>query len=129
MSVNRYHPKPAGGAPPATTGGEPTDPPDGTAEDWQSVPSAEEEAVVEVRWSDLCAMRDRIEELEGEVTGLRSEVRRLEAEVESTRRRNDATVDRYERLLERRTTTDTGDAPEEADDGGILAWVRRILTR
>jgi molecular chaperone GrpE (heat shock protein) len=74
-------------------------------------------------------MRDRIEELEGEVTGLRDELRRLEAEMESTRRRNDATVERYERLLERRTTTDTEDAPEEADDGGILAWVRRILTR
>jgi len=67
---------------------------DGTA--WQRVPAAAGETVP-VRWSDLTAMRRRIDRLEREVAALEGELTRSHA-----RRRR--VVERYETLLDRRET-------------------------
>lgn len=124
MSVDTDHPETERGDPPSAEGG-------GTAEsaddgDWESVPAATADGTVQVRWSDLYAMRARIEEPDDATSALRTEVRRLEAELESVRRQHDAAIDRYEKLLEQREAAETPE--DDAGDGrGVLGRIRRWL--
>lgn len=125
MSVNTDHPKTDGGDSPSANGR-------GTADaaadgdDWESVPAANEDGTVQVRWSDLHAMRGRIDELEGEVSDLQTELGRLEAEMASVRRQHDAAIDRYEELLEQRDVAETP-ADDAGDSRGVLGRIRRWL--
>jgi outer membrane murein-binding lipoprotein Lpp len=128
MSVDADHAKTDGGDPPSANGGGTSDPPDGAEESWQSVPAADRDGTVEVQWSDLRAMRSRIEDLDGEVTTLQEEVARLEGELEAMRRQHEAAIDRYEQLLADRATDEEGTS-DGGDDGGLLAWIRSLFGR
>jgi|APHM01.1.fsa_nt_gi hypothetical protein len=66
---------------------------------WQPVSTAPA-GTVPVRWTDLTAMRRRIDELE-------QERNHLAARLDQSRERRRRTVERYERLLERRPGAET----------------------
>jgi hypothetical protein len=94
--------------------------PGGDGTPWRGVPAVggeKGEPTVRVRWSDLRAMRARIDDLEGDVD-------RLEAELAATRRDADAAVDRYERLLTERARDDA--EPSLATDGGRAGLRSRV---
>lgn len=82
---------------------------------WHLVPTAPP-GTVPVEWRDLRAMRQRIDELE-------TERDRLEARLEQSRVRRRRTVERYERLLDRRPGTETTrPRVRAADDAGTGRW-------
>jgi outer membrane murein-binding lipoprotein Lpp len=128
MSVDADHAKTDGGDPPSANGGGTSDPPDGAEDSWESVPSASQDDTVQVEWSDLRAMRSRIEDLDGEVADLQDEVARLEGELEAMRRQHEAAIDRYEQLLAERAT-DEGRTGDGGDGGGVLGWIRGVFGR
>lgn len=120
MSVNTDHHKADGGETVGSDGADAAGPPrEATEADWRSVPPVGEEGTVAVEWSDLREMRGRIDDLEREVD-------RLEAELAAANRQREATIDRYERLLEKHRGT-TEETTTEGG-GGVLArvgrWVR-----
>ncbi|PSQ38554.1 hypothetical protein BRD10_03920 [Halobacteriales archaeon SW_12_71_31] len=90
---------------------------DGTA--WQRVPAASGETVP-VRWSDLKAMRRRIDTLEREVAA-------LEGELTSSRERRQRVVDRYETLLDRRGREAWGETVPRSG-GTATATERAVAT-
>jgi hypothetical protein len=88
---------------------------DGTA--WQRVPAASGETVP-VRWSDLKAMRRRIDALEREVAA-------LEGELTGSRERRRRVVDRYEALLDRRGREAWGETVPRS--GGTATAAERVV--
>jgi len=82
----------------------------GEVQTWHLVPTAPA-GTVPVEWSDLRAMRRRIDDLE-------RERERLEARLEQSRERRRRTVERYERLLDRRPGTETTRPRVTGDDDG-----------